>query len=807
MKKHMPLIIMTSVILVTLLALHFTLFGPMRTEYNDTMGKLDQGVNKLKEQITSVEWNIEQPDPRDPSFTWEGLLDKVKGNFDGKKMAYETLVEDIDISIPADDPEKSQELVLARLGALQELEKKNGRVLEVSEKWGLNTWSDKGHNGTRPLDLRRGGYRSYAGERRIEGEKGTIQFALNIASWIKTDEEIKAEIDALQGNQQQQQAPPSSEVVFHAGHIKPPAEDAPKGAPTEYSSEIKVQRDGNNLGILIVRRDGMQEFSQPYNLNISDWLRKETSGNPWKVLRMTWGPTITDMNAYVDGKTANEFNMTVRTQAAGGVPGMGGMMGGGMMGMMGGYGGMMGMMRGYGGEGGGMAGFGGGAMRDPNAGVSLETIDGFCIGADLNYKNNAKVMVDSFRIWNSVAKSGEPQSEPLFAEDFESPFGSDNELKRSVDQLVRFYRDTYDPNNGESVQKQNKAWYDYLIGFWGSSPGMTGSVPEWITTMKTLAFLDHGAKTIAKSGDPERLANDIGITVPEHEQRRHVATFLDLCFEMADTLVKSQVDKVDQIDFLTWSNTVNDEPLKVAYKEAFDQLETDIGATGGMMKGPMGMMGGPMGMMGMMGGPMGMMGGPMGMMGGPMGGPMGYGGMYGPPGMMMQAPGEEAADPEALKEAQRQREEMMNQRMKEYEEQMEKMQKYEENLAKWKRWLEYNKKNEIPPEFYTDFQSQMASAGKDFFLRYSVQTIFECSKDRLAPTLHALEFGKRLAFISKVRLNPVPETTNMVHAVVNIEFNFMKSSLTEPAAPVEGEPGAVPAEGELQTSEAAGTSG
>lgn len=101
----------------------------------------------------------------------------------------------------------------------------------------------------------------------------------------------------------------------------------------------------------------------------------------------------------------------------------------------------------------------------------------------------------------------------------------------------------------------------------------------------------------------------------------------------------------------------------------------------------------------------------------------------------------------------------------------------------------------------------MASAGKDFFLRYSVQTIFECSKDRLAPTLHALEFGKRLAFISKVRLNPVPETTNMVHAVVNIEFNFMKSSLTEPAAPVEGEPGAIPAEGELQTSEAAGTSG
>jgi hypothetical protein len=283
-----------------------------------------------------------------------------------------------------------------------------------------------------------------------------------------------------------------------------------------------------------------------------------------------------------------------------------------------------------------------------------------------------------------------------------------------------------------------------------------------------------------------------------------VATFLDLAVELASQLLASQVDNVSQIDFLTWSNTVNDDALKVAYKEAFDTLESDVGAGSGMMKG--GMMGGMMGM-GMMG---------MGMMG--MGGPgMMYGGgpgmMYGGgPGMMYGGAAggdEEANNPEALKQQQEEYKARMEEMQKQQEEQFKKMQEYESNREKWQRWVKFNKKNEIPPEFYTDYQSQMSQQGKDFFLRYSLQATFECSKDRLAPTLHAIEFGTRLAFVSKVRLTTVPETTNQVKAIVNVEYNFMKSQLleeaTEEQAPAEEgtEPAAEGSE-EVQTSDTGG---
>jgi hypothetical protein len=814
MNKNLPWIIVTVVILIAMVGLHFVVFAPMHNRYKETLSRLDEGISKLKGQIETVEWNIPRPDPRDPSFTWEGLRTNVKGNFDGKMVAYQNLVEDIAISLPADEPEKSKELVLTRLAALQELEKKNGNRLQVSSKWGLNTWSDQGHNNSRPLDLRAGEYRSYAGEQRIDGKQGTISFAINVTPWAEEGVPLNPDELTTKEKQEQQAQGPQMQVLFHAGKEMPPAEDAPKGAPPQYSSEIKVTREGTSINIVLLKKEPMNEIVKPKTINIADWLTKKTMGNnPWKVVRFSWGPVITDVQAFVDGKTVEEFNSTVRGTAAGGfagggmLPGMG--MGMGMRMMGGGYGAMMGGEGGYGGGYGGMAGSG---QVDPNAGVTFESFDAFTVGCDLQYNNPCPLMYDSLRIWNSVAKSGEPQSDPLFSEDYEAPFGSDTELKRSVEQLTRFYNDTYDPANGKDVQKTNKTWYTYMLGFWGSSPGLKEAQPEWVSTMKTLAFLDHAAKKVTKSGDPERFAKDIGVTPPEHLQRRHVATFLDLSVDMANAMLDAQVDQVNQIDFLTWSNTVNDEPLKAAYKEAFTQLETDVGAGKGSMGMGMGMgMGYGMGMgMGMgMGYGMGMPGMMPGMgygMPGMMPG-MGYGGMPYGGGMGAGADGE-AQDPEALKAAEAARKEAMETAMKEMEERMQKMQQYEENLKKWKRWVKFNKRNEIPPEFYTDYQGKMVTEGKDFFLRYSVQTTFECSKDRLAPILYAIEYGKRLAFVSKVRLDSVPDIPNQINAVVNIEFNFMKAALLEEEKPVEGgEPEAIPGtstEEQVQTSDVGG---
>ncbi len=771
MQKHLTTIIVSAVTLVVLAALHLFIFAPMHRDHAQAIGGLTEGVVKLKDEIQGVKWNIPQPDPRDPGFTWDGLLSQVKGNYDGKIAAYQSLVEDIDVSLPADEPEKSKDLVLERLATLQELERQNGHMLKVADKWGLNTWSDSGHNGTRALDLTLGGYVSYAGEGRIDGKQGTISFAINVTPWA---EEAETELPTtVQELSKKQSEGPKTQVLFHAGTVKPPAADAAKGAPTEYSSEIMVQREGPSLNFIFKKFDVMDPVAKSTPLSIGEWLSKKTLGNnPWKVIRFSWGPTVNDMQIFVDGKSATEFNLTAKPLAgAGGGMGMPGMMGG--MGMMGMYGAMA--------MGGGMAGregYGGG-MADPNKGVALEALDAFTIGCDLQYNNSCPIMYDTFRIWNTLAKSGEPSNDPLFQEDFESPFGSDTELKRSIEQMNRFLRESYDPSNEAPVKKTNKTWYEYMNGFWGVSPGLKDAMPEWISTMKTLAFLDHAAKVATKSGDPERLARDINIKIPEHSQRRHVATFLDLAVDLANHLISSRVDNVNQIDFLTWSNTVNDEPLKAAYKEAFDTLEADVGAAGGMMKGGMGM---GMGMMGMMG-PMGM-GGAMGMPGMGMPG-MGMPGMYNPMmyNPMMSGGGEggdeDANNPEALKQAREEQENRLKEMQQQMEEQYKKMQEYESNLEKWQRWVKFNKKNEIPPEFYTDYQKKMSTEGKDFFLRYSLQASFECSKDRLAPTLHAIEFGKRLAFISKVKLNPVPETTNQVKVIVNVEYNFMKAQLLE----------------------------
>ncbi len=793
MQKHLPTIIVSVATLVILACLHLFVFAPMHREYAQATEGLRGGVEKLKSQINEVDWNIPKPDPRDPGFTWDGLLSNVKGNYDGKLAAYQNLVEDIDISLPADEPEKSKELVLTRLASLQELERQNGRRLRVADKWGVNTWSDSGHNGTRPLDLTLGGYVSYAGEGRIDGKQGTISFAINVTPWAEISEEMPKTAEEIAKRQSEG---PQTQVLFHAGKVKPPEENAPKGAPTEYSSEIMVQREGYSLNFIFKKFDLMEPIAKSTPLSIGDWFDKKNMGNPWKVIRFSWGPSISDMQIFIDGKSATEFNMTAKQpMAAGGMPGMG-MMGMGMMGM-----GMMGMnMMG------GREGYGGG-MSDPTKGVSLETFDAFTIGCDLQYKNSCPLMYDTIRIWNTLAKSGEPQSEPLFQEDFEAPFGSDTELKRSIEQMTRFLRESYDPQNKEDVRKSNKTKYEYMNGFWGISPGLKDAMPEWISTMKTLAFLDHAAKVATKSGDPERLAREINITIPEHSRRRHVATFLDLAVELANTLLSSQVDNVSQIDFLTWSNTVNDEPLKAAYKEAFDKLEADVGAAGGMMKGPMGMMGMGMMGMGMMGG--GMMYGGMAGMGPP--GMMGPGmmpGMYGPPGLYAGTAGseEDASDPEALKRAEEERNQRIQEMQQQMEEQFKKIQEYESNREKWQRWVKYNKKNEIPPEFYTEYQSQMSQQGKDFFLRYSLQTTFECSKDRLAPTLHAIEFGKRLAFISKVRLTPVPETTSQIKAIVNVEYNFMMAQLLQDDEETPAEGTEPPAEGaeDVQTSDSGG---
>lgn len=366
MQKHLPTIIVSVVTLVTLACLHLFIFAPMHRDYAQAKEGLSGGVTKLKDQIAAVDWNIKRPDPRDPGFTWDGLLTNVKGNYDGKLVAYQSLVEDIDVSLPADEPEKSKELVLTRLAALQDLERQNGRTLKVADKWGLNTWSDTGHNGSRALDLTLGGYVSYAGEGRIDGKQGTISFAINIAPWAEASEEVPTTAEEFAKKQSEG---PKTQVLFHAGKVKPPAEDAPKGAPTEYSSEIIVQREGLSMNFMFRKFDPMDPIAKSTPLSIGDWFDKKTMGNPWKVIRFSRGPSINDMQIFVDGKSATEFNLTARQPAIGGGGGYGGGMGAmGMMGM-----GMMGMNMG-----GGREGYGGG-MSDPTKGVTLEAFDAFTI--------------------------------------------------------------------------------------------------------------------------------------------------------------------------------------------------------------------------------------------------------------------------------------------------------------------------------------------------------------------------------------------------------------------------------------------
>lgn len=779
LKKNLPLVVVLGITLAALVGLHFMVFAPMKGEYDQVQSTLDERVTSLKNQITSVKWDKKQPDPRDPSFTWDKLLTGAKENYETKATDFKGLVSDIDLIWPAMKPDESIQSVLAGLRTLQELEEKNPTVLKFLEKWGLNTVATNGHNGSRPLDLRKGGYRSYSAENRIEGKQGTLQIAINVEPWFLADPNAAPDPKFM-----------GKEIIFYAGKEK--KKPAGTGGPTLYDSELIIDRTGINLSVTF--RNQVNKTENILTTSVAGWLNRADAGSPWKVLKVTWGPELADMTFTIDGKSHLEVNQAAAAKALPGL-GAGGIVPGGA-GFASGLGRGMGMytpysegsersMGGglYGGGGGLYGGGGGGFGQNPTVGITLEPLDGFIIGNDFQRTAQAKLMVDSVRIWNAPAKQGsDPPTAPIFNEDFESPFGSDQEMERAIDQLVRYHRDMYDPNYRQGVKDDNTRWYYMLFGFWGNSPGVEGIQTEWEETARTLAFLDHATRVVPKYGGMEDLARKIQVPIPGVGKRHNLTIFLELGRVLAQTLLDSGVDDVQKLVFLNWSNTVSDEPLKLAFQEAYSTLEAEMQV--GMGPG--------MGMMGMMGG-MGMMGMGMGMGGGymdPSYAMMSGGGMPMDDDDAPPPPGGEAPDAKAVVDA---RTAAYDANRKKQEEMYEKFVKFQENQGKFERWRQYKERSEIPPDYYAEFKIKMAESGKDFFIRYSIQTEFICAKDRLAKTLHAIEFGPKLAFVSQAKFYPVGEGSTLVKSALNVEYNFMKS--VDVSLPTD--PGAVPPQADL----------
>jgi hypothetical protein len=767
MQKHLPLISVTVTTLVVLAALHFLVFAPKTREFDRVQEDLATNIDGLKERIGMIEWSGDKPDPRSPSFSWEKLLEKVEETYEGTLAGYDRLIESINVDLPTYPEEQVVGMILEKIAALQELEEKN-RNLQILEKWGLNsTAGENGYNGTRGLDLRFGGFRTYSAEDRIYGPKGTIQFAVDISPWY---------IDDLATYDPGANPP---QVLFHAVKHNPRPEGTPDNLHLGFSSEIQIRREGTQLIASISTGAGVgpgamrnkTEATLPIELLP---LLVDTSGkSPWKVLKLTWGPEPSDFMFYLDGQQAGAFNTAPR----GGGGGYGDVdRGEGYYGGGGGYRGEGGdSPYGYGGgRYGGGRGYGGGGAAE-SQGISVETLDSLAIGTDLQTDYPAPLRFDAFRIWDAVSSSGDPTVAPLFKEDFSVPFGSEDELRRSLTQLFRYQESRFDPLYSEDVKSLYRTLFAVQIG----SAGVQGR-GHWIDSMRSLAFLDYASKAGPDGhGDIERMAQQISVPVPGPETLRNVAVFLDLTLDLVRGMLDAEVDSIDQVAFLNWSNTVSDEPLKEAFKLEYEGLKELVRSTqalgGGMMMGMGGMGMGGMGM------------GGMGMGGMGMGGGMGYGDSYGGyPGSEyrggeMYGGGYEDGpvsdskdiDPEELAERKRKREEKQKKAQEDYAANMEKVQKLEENQEKLKQWNIHVNSNEVAPEFYATYRDQTPE-GKTFFIRYSLKTQFQCSKETLAKALHSMEYGEWLVFLSHVNLGPNPSKSNSIDVIANVEYNFMK---------------------------------
>jgi hypothetical protein len=274
------------------------------------------------------------------------------------------------------------------------------------------------------------------------------------------------------------------------------------------------------------------------------------------------------------------------------------------------------------------------------------------------------------------------------------------------------------------------------------------------------------------------------------EVRQSLVIFLDLSTEVAKGLLDAEVEKVESIQFLNWSHTINDELLRASFKEAYTTLQDQVTAGA---QGAMGMYGmGAYGAAGMS--PYG------GGYGDPYGG--GYGGTY--------YGGDEASysdtdDPEKIAKAKEAAEKRQQEAMKQMEEMMENQRKLKERQEKLGRWTPYYNTNQIPQDYYAEYREQSAAEGQqEFFLRYSMKTDFRTDRENLAKALHNLEFGSKLAFLSQLSLAPDANNPTKIDTIAHLEFNFMNDSglgmSQEGTPPAEGD--SVPGEAPVQSSQA-----
>ncbi|MCA9426444.1 MAG: hypothetical protein KC994_15295, partial [Candidatus Omnitrophica bacterium] len=781
MKKHLPWIGALVGVAAVLAALHFVVFAPLKTEYDEVKGHLSQSVDSLKNQINSIQWKPgRNPDPRNPNFSWKGLLEDTQGTYQSNLTTYQNLVSNIDVSFIAPDQQESNQIILERIATLQQLEKEAKGKMSVLERWGLDTWNNNGYGGSRCLDLRWGGFRSYSAEDRIRGPQGTVQFAFNFSPWKTTPEALAArDMNTARAEDTKRY------VLFHAARQKDKDPNAPETAHPGFSSEIIVERVGFNLTARVVTQGsqptgpGQQPPTFMKTVPIYNWLvGGDGSDNPWKVLKITWGPNPTDTNFYIDGVAADQVaaSMAPRPQGPGGgfgPPGAGGAYspygaGGGYGGGYGGYGDSPGYVEqpgGYGGGYGGYGGYGGGARGGPQQvqpGFSLETLDGFTLGCDMKNENKAGVQLDAVRIWDQVAASGDPISGPLFSEDFEQPFGSDEELKRGMDQVIRYHSNYFDPTNSQAVKDKYYYWYILQMGAWEIFSNDKG---PYVYGMWLTSWLDHVSKTMPnRFSDPQRITSLLTLPIQiTDEVRQSLVIFLNLSVDLAQGLLKAPVESLDAVQFLNWAHTINDEALKQAFKDAYTALQDQVKMGAGMAG--MGMYGMP----GMMGGYGGYPG--YGDYGGGYGGYPGYGGGY------EEESYSASDDPEKIK----QRKEAAEKRKQEQKEEMEKalkaQQEYKANQDKINKWTPYYNTNQIPPDYYAEYRDSTAGEGQqDFFLRYSMKTEFRVDRENLADALYNLEFGSKLAFISQISLVPDQGNPSKIDVEAFVEYCFMNDS-------------------------------
>jgi hypothetical protein len=754
MKKHLPWIVVTALAAVICVGLHFFLFTPLKDRYNKINEDMTTSVSRLKSRIEMVDWIDETPDPRKPGFSWQKLLQEVEGTYESRLTDYRDLVESIDVALPAYPEDQSIDLALDRLRKIQELEEKNPTI-HILEKWGLDVSPRGGYSG-RGLDLRSGGYRSWVAEDRMDSQQGTIQFAVNMEPWFVQD---PIENDPALFPRQ---------VLFHAARqtTRPPG--MPESVHPGFSSEILIERVGANLTAIARKTSpsrsplgqGAGTLETAHSVDLYSLLLDQAGKTPWRIVRFSWGPNPEDNQIHIDGQPApliNQQSQLKRSQLAqaerarapqAAIP------------------------LGYGYEEdeysrreGSEYGYGvGGGFRPPapgrpggvlTTGIELEPLDGFILGNDIKQTGAAPLVFDSLKVWDAVGGNSEPSKAPLFYEEFEHPFGDATTFETGVSQLVRFHENVFDPHNADDVKKQYLLLYDIQRQF----VGLTGK-GWWVDNLRTLAFFDHARQVSPRFADMERLSAQISLPIPDHDIRKHLVVFLDLTLDFLEGMLAANVDWVDSVTFLNWSNTVSDEPLKKSFKEAYDALEAEVQQ--------MGAMGGMYGMYPGYG------------MYGSYGGYGGYGEGYGD-----SYYSREDEDPE---EAKKRKEEMQKKREEEQQKQaemMEKMQKLGENKQKLQLWKIFMDRNEVAPEFYITYREQAAAEGKDYFIRYSIKTAFKCAREKLANALYQIEYGKRLAFLSHLGLQPDVANEALLHVEANVEYNFMN----EVEFAVAGQPG------------------